>query len=96
MELGTPTAESLSNGVLRLSFPKLTDLEAEPGLGLAPFQVKLDAGDPHGYRRDWAPPGSLVERNIAYAVQWFALALAAAVGGVDLARGRPGLEPDDG
>jgi cytochrome oxidase assembly protein ShyY1 len=96
MELGTPTAESLSNGVLRLSFPKLTDLEAEPGLGLAPFQVKLDAGNPHGYRGDWAPPGNLVERSIAYAVQWFALALAAAVGGVDLARGRPGLEPDDG
>jgi surfeit locus 1 family protein len=36
----------------------------------------LDEGQPDGYVRDWAAPGFAPMRHIAYAVQWFALALA--------------------
>ena len=39
----------------------------------------LDAGQPDGYEREWQPPGFPPMRNIAYAVQWFGLALALAI-----------------
>jgi surfeit locus 1 family protein len=38
--------------------------------------VLLDADQPDGYVRNWAPPGFAPMRHTAYAVQWFALALA--------------------
>lgn len=41
--------------------------------------ILLDAGQPDGYVRNWAPPGFPPIRHIGYAVQWFALALALAV-----------------
>ncbi len=41
--------------------------------------VLLDAGEADGYVREWQPPGFPPMRNIAYAVQWFGLALALAV-----------------
>jgi surfeit locus 1 family protein len=37
--------------------------------------VMLDAGEADGYVRDWAAPGFPPMRHIAYAVQWFGLAL---------------------
>jgi surfeit locus 1 family protein len=40
--------------------------------------VLLDAGEPDGYVRNWAPPGFPPMRHIGYAVQWFGLALALA------------------
>jgi surfeit locus 1 family protein len=42
-------------------------------------RVLLDATEPDGYERAWLPPGFAPMRHIAYAVQWFALALALAV-----------------
>jgi surfeit locus 1 family protein len=41
--------------------------------------ILLDADQPDGYVRNWAPPGFPPIRHIGYAVQWFALALALAV-----------------
>jgi len=41
--------------------------------------VLLDAGEADGYVREWQPPGFPPMRNIAYAVQWFGLALALGV-----------------
>ena len=41
--------------------------------------VLLDPGEPDGYARDWSAPGFPPMRHIAYAVQWFALALTLAV-----------------
>jgi len=37
--------------------------------------VLLDPGEPDGYVRSWAAPGFPPIRHIAYAVQWFCLAL---------------------
>jgi surfeit locus 1 family protein len=41
--------------------------------------ILLDADQPGGYVRNWAPPGFPPIRHIGYAIQWFALALALAV-----------------
>ena len=41
--------------------------------------VLLDPGEPDGYVRHWSAPGFPPIRHIAYAVQWFALALTLAV-----------------
>jgi surfeit locus 1 family protein len=41
--------------------------------------VLLDPGEPDGYVRNWSAPGFPPMRHIAYAVQWFALALTLAV-----------------
>jgi surfeit locus 1 family protein len=41
--------------------------------------ILLDADQPDGYVRNWAPPGFPPIRHVGYAVQWFALALALAV-----------------
>jgi surfeit locus 1 family protein len=41
--------------------------------------ILLDAAEPDGYVRHWAPPGFAPMRHIGYAVQWFGLALALAV-----------------
>ena len=41
--------------------------------------VLLDAKEPDGYVRNWAPPGFPPLRHVGYAVQWFGLALTLAV-----------------
>jgi surfeit locus 1 family protein len=41
--------------------------------------ILLDADQPDGYVRNWAPPGFPPVRHIGYAVQWFGLALALGV-----------------
>jgi len=41
--------------------------------------VLLDPGEPDGYLREWQAPGFPPMRHVAYAVQWFGLALALAV-----------------
>jgi surfeit locus 1 family protein len=36
--------------------------------------VLLDPGEPHGYVREWQPPGLPPERHWAYAIQWWLFA----------------------
>jgi surfeit locus 1 family protein len=63
-----------------LSFPQLGALEQQLGQTLIPGVLLLDASQPDGYERIWeAHLGFKPERHIGYAVQWFALAAAAAV-----------------
>jgi len=52
-------------------------LSARLGYPVFPFMIELDKQAPEGYRREWheisvMPP----EKHVAYAVQWFGLALA--------------------
>jgi surfeit locus 1 family protein len=51
----------------------------EPDWTSATDLILLDAAEPDGYVRSWAPPGFPPMRHIGYAVQWFGLALALAV-----------------
>ncbi len=62
-----------------MNYPTFPDLEAALGRKLYPRLVLLDASEPDGFQRDWTPPGFAPERHIAYAVQWFAMALALAI-----------------
>ncbi|HZF18008.1 MAG TPA: SURF1 family protein [Steroidobacteraceae bacterium] len=62
-----------------MNFPRLADLELALGRRLYPRIVLLDANQPDGFRRDWTPPGFAPERHIAYAVQWFGMALTLGV-----------------
>ena len=60
------------------TFPTLADLSSLYGIKLAPAAqvLLLDKGDADGYLRAWAPPGIAPMRHLAYAAQWFGLALA--------------------
>ncbi len=64
------------------NFPTHADIEALLGehdwAAAAPLLL-LDAREPGGYLRQWAPPGFPPLRHVGYAVQWFALAAALAV-----------------
>jgi surfeit locus 1 family protein len=61
------------------SFPthdEVVRLLREATFSAAGENVLLDAAEPDGYARHWAPPGFPPIRHIGYAVQWFALAAA--------------------
>lgn len=46
------------------------------GYKLLPFQVELDKNAPNGYIRDWRTVQAMPpEKHVAYAVQWFLLAI---------------------
>jgi surfeit locus 1 family protein len=64
------------------SFPshaEIAQLLGESSWTSATELVLLDPGEPDGYVRHWSAPGFPPMRHIAYAVQWFALALTLAV-----------------
>jgi surfeit locus 1 family protein len=64
------------------NFPKraeLAQLLKESNWTSAADLVLLDADQPDGYVRNWAPPGFPALRHIGYALQWFGLALTLGV-----------------
>jgi len=62
------------------SWPKVTSFPEMPQLAQAlsrPLEARivlLDPDQPHGYVRDWQPPGMSPLRHLAYAIQWWAFA----------------------
>jgi surfeit locus 1 family protein len=80
LDLGQPAASD-GRSVVVLSFPGHDDIETVLGRPVHRFQLLLADDQMHGYTRTWAPETDRDERNVAYAVQWFALAaLALAIG----------------
>lgn len=71
--LAAPPAE-IRDGLLVLSFPDFTAIEAGLGRTVYPFQLLLDPDAPDGFRRDWGPDADRADRSFGYAVQWFGLA----------------------
>lgn len=63
----------------RLLFPTSADVSAQSGIALRDYQLLLDPGAADGFVRDWRPGGISPERHLAYAIQWFGLALTAVV-----------------
>jgi cytochrome oxidase assembly protein ShyY1 len=57
------------------SFPQTTELAASLGARLEPRVLLLDAGEPHGYAREWRPPGMEPVKHTSYAVQWWSFAV---------------------
>jgi surfeit locus 1 family protein len=74
------------------SFPTAGELAAALGKRLPAHIVLLDPAAPHGYVRDWQPPGLPPLRHFAYAIQWGCFAGLAlilwAIVGVRRARAR--------
>jgi len=93
IQLGTKAALAPPYPVVA-AFPSRDDIARllrESSWTSAGDLVLLDPGEPDGYVRDWSAPGFPPMRHIAYAVQWFALALTLAVIYVvtNLRRGAP-------
>jgi surfeit locus 1 family protein len=61
------------------TYPNSDELSAALGRKIEPRVVLLDAAAPHGYVRDWHPPGLSPTRHWSYAVQWWSFAAAAIV-----------------
>jgi surfeit locus 1 family protein len=63
-----------------LNFPRQQDVEQALGARVESRIVLLDPAAPNGYERIWRPAMRFgPERHLGYAVQWFALALAALI-----------------
>ena len=79
LELPTaaPTADAAWPRVLL--FPTTVQVSAQLGTPLRGYQLLLDPGAPDGYLRTWQPGGMGPDRHVAYAVQWFGLALTVVV-----------------
>lgn len=84
-----PFGEGLRLGEMdeaQLSWPRLIQyvdfglIEKRLMHAVAPFTVRLDPAAPDGYLRDWQVVAVSPERHLAYAIQWFGLALVLAIG----------------
>ncbi len=70
----------------RLLFPTSQQISAQLGIPLRDYQLLLDPDVADGFVRDWRPGGMGPDRHVAYAVQWFGLALTVVVIYLVLAR----------
>ncbi|HEY6641498.1 SURF1 family protein [Povalibacter sp.] len=78
--LDIPHADPLSNWPRVMNYPQQGDIESALGRSVLPGLVLLDADQPDGFERAWHTRfQSGPQRHLAYAVQWFGLALAAIV-----------------
>jgi surfeit locus 1 family protein len=86
--LPAPGIQMGQRAVLRAPFPvvanfpsraEIAELLQETSWSAATDVVLLDADQPEGYARRWQAPGLPPLRHLAYAVQWFGLALALTV-----------------
>jgi surfeit locus 1 family protein len=59
------------------AFPRMDELAAAYGEPLEPRILLLDDAAPHGYVRDWQPPGMSPLRHYSYAIQWWSFAALA-------------------
>jgi surfeit locus 1 family protein len=57
------------------SFPSHEQLQASLGEDISRRIVLLDPALPHGYVRDWKPPGMEPARHYSYAIQWWGFAV---------------------
>ena len=62
-----------------VSFPTPEELAGALGRKLERRIVLLDAGAPHGYAREWRPPGVEPGRHYSYAAQWWSFAALTAL-----------------
>ena len=60
-----------------MQYPNADKLGAALGRELYDGMILLDPAEPDGFVREWTVPGSGPDRNLGYAVQWFAFAALA-------------------
>jgi surfeit locus 1 family protein len=66
--------EVLAPGIFRIQQITEDGMEQILGTDLLSVIVRLDAGETHGFWREWTPPVSGRELHLGYAYQWFAMA----------------------
>ena len=71
------------------SFPSARELGAALGTALPERILLLDPGTPHGYLRDWQPPGMTPLRHYSYAIQWWTFAALALIVWAAMSARRP-------
>lgn len=71
IELAAPPATGWPRIV---SFPRIEELSAALGQSVYPQVLLLDADQPDGFVRHWAPAAIGPDRHVGYAVQWFGFA----------------------
>ena len=77
-----------------VNYPGIKDLEALSGGRFHARVILLDAAEPDGYVRDWRLHGASPDRNLGYAIQWFAFAATAAAIWIAFSLRRPGEKPE--
>lgn len=88
---GIKLSATSSGGWPRLvNYPTMKDLEDLSGGRFHARVILLDAAEPDGYLRDWRLHGALPDRNLGYAIQWFAFAATAAAIWIALSLRRTG------
>lgn len=80
IRLGKPDDLTAIQGLRLVTYLSIPDLEAAIGEGVSSRQILLDADQAWGFAgRNWQPAVMLPAQHRAYAVQWFALAIAAGI-----------------
>jgi surfeit locus 1 family protein len=80
VQLGEPDAIEQLQGPVLVTYLNIDTIAQLSGQPIAPMILKLDAQDESGFEnRDWQPAVILPSQHQAYAVQWFALAIAAII-----------------
>jgi surfeit locus 1 family protein len=75
LRLDPPITSAGSAWPRRLLFPQTPELITQLGYVVYDYQLLLDPDIPDGFVRDWSPNLMSPEKHIAYAIQWFLLAL---------------------
>lgn len=71
-----PATVSDTSWPVRLSRLNIAQAERLLGEPVYPYLLRLESGQPGALARHWQPPSITIRTHIAYAVQWFAIALA--------------------
>jgi len=80
IRLGDPQPIEVSDQAILITYLDMQVVSAAIGPRLLSRVILLDSNDPTGFSgRDWQPAVILPSQHKAYAVQWFALALAIAI-----------------
>lgn len=80
VQLGKEDVINDLDGSVLLTYLNIENVAAAAGINIAPLILKLDASDPSGFEdRDWQPAVILPAQHQAYALQWFALSIAAVI-----------------
>lgn len=75
MRMGEVIVATRQNGLKVVNYPTAKDFSEWLDAEVLDASIWLDKNQPNGFVRNWQPPEKSAEKHLAYAVQWFALAL---------------------
>ena len=75
IHIGKIIDEQMEPGIYRLQVINISHISKLIGVMIMPYIIRLDPDSKYGYVRKWVKPDSGEEVNLAYAFQWFLLAV---------------------